>query len=138
MNALDLHLDTSLPKKNPISSLGIKLFDIVIIVLLLIICGIWIVSGSFSKEENLTAVVYVDGEEVYSKEINTQSESKTFNGVTVEFDEQSVKVSSSDCPNQLCVRTGTIYYSGEAIACVPNKVVVILKSEKATADIVAY
>jgi hypothetical protein len=38
--------------------------------------------------------------------------------------EGKVFVSASPCRNKICVRTGEISYSGQLIACVPNKVVI--------------
>jgi hypothetical protein len=44
--------------------------------------------------------------------------------VVVEVADGSVRVLESDCPDQVCVRTGAVSAPGSVIACVPNGVVV--------------
>lgn len=44
--------------------------------------------------------------------------------VVVEVADGSVRVVGSDCPDQICVRTGAVSAPGSVIACVPNGVVV--------------
>jgi hypothetical protein len=39
---------------------------------------------------------------------------------------ESVRVLSSPCPTKLCIKMGTIKRSGEALACLPNRVVIKL------------
>jgi hypothetical protein len=47
--------------------------------------------------------------------------------VVVEVADGSVRVVDSDCPDQVCVRTGAVSAPGSVIACVPNGVVVRVK-----------
>jgi len=44
--------------------------------------------------------------------------------VTVTIEDGAVGVTSSDCPDHICVRTGAVRTPGSVIACVPNRVVV--------------
>jgi hypothetical protein len=46
---------------------------------------------------------------------------------TVEIENAEVWVSHSDCPHQICVKTGKIDRAGDIIVCIPNKVVVRVK-----------
>ena len=51
----------------------------------------------------------------------------------------SVGVTSSPCPNGICIRSGAIHRVGQALACVPNRVVAEVRgqSESARFDAVA-
>ncbi len=46
---------------------------------------------------------------------------------------RAVRVVRSDCPAKLCVRTGEISRPGQAIICVPNRVVVRLSGREVDA-----
>lgn len=57
---------------------------------------------------------------------------------TVRIEGGEVWVSHSTCPNQLCVHSGSISRSGQAIVCLPNQVLIrIASSEEQEVDIVA-
>jgi hypothetical protein len=49
--------------------------------------------------------------------------------------EGSVRVLSSPCPSKLCIKMGTIKRSGEALACLPNRVVVKLGSSNSSGGV---
>jgi hypothetical protein len=46
----------------------------------------------------------------------------------IEIKEGRIRVRESDCPRKICVNTGWIKTPGQVIACVPNKVLVEIKS----------
>lgn len=48
--------------------------------------------------------------------------------VEVRSDESGVRIAASSCPDQLCVRQGTIAQSGRGIICLPNRVSIQLTS----------
>ena len=51
----------------------------------------------------------------------------------------SVRVLNSDCPHHICKNMGWIKYNGETIVCVPNQVLIEIKSKgPAVIDAVAY
>lgn len=52
----------------------------------------------------------------------------------------SVSMTSSPCPLKICVKKGEISNSGEWIACLPNKILIIIKgkrNEKTEIDIIS-
>ena len=51
----------------------------------------------------------------------------------------AVRVMSSPCPNGICMRSGSIHRVGQALACVPNRIVaeVLGRSQPAKLDAVA-
>ena len=125
--------------KSLINILRIRIFDIFIIALLLLLCVLWFSIG-FIGGDSLTATVYLDGKEVFSASLNEfeTPEEKEFSGVTLLFESDGVTFAKSDCANRLCVKAGKLSRAGDAMACIPNKVVVELKGEKKDADIVTY
>jgi hypothetical protein len=56
----------------------------------------------------------------------------------VQIEDGTVVMLSSPCPNKVCIHTGKIKYSGESIICIPNKVFVLIRAEKADFDAVTY
>ncbi len=50
-----------------------------------------------------------------------------------------LSVIHSECPQHICVNMGWIQYSGQTIVCVPNRVVIEIKSSSSPLlDVVAY
>ena len=107
--------------------------DVFIILLLsgaaLILFGI----NRLTADSGNTVFVYVD-EKVFAEydlnedntyEINTEY---GINVITVK--DGSVSVSSASCRNQVCVNHNPISMSNESIICIPNHLVVRIKSEK--------
>jgi len=57
----------------------------------------------------------------------------------IEIKGGKLRVLDSDCPQHICVNLGWIQYSGQTIACVPNQVLVEIKSRGSQAlDAVVY
>ncbi len=114
-------------------------FDILLIVLLLAVAA----AAYFlphSGSSGAAAVVTVAGEE-YTRIVLSETESAaciSVNGVEIEITPEGARVTSSDCPDKTCVRTGQISSPGEAAVCVPNKVVVYIEGKDADVDGVAY
>lgn len=46
----------------------------------------------------------------------------------IEIREGKIRVLKSDCPRQICVNMGWIRHPGETIVCVPNKILIEIKS----------
>lgn len=42
----------------------------------------------------------------------------------IEIADNSIRISDADCPDQTCVRTGTLKYSGMPVVCLPHHLVV--------------
>ena len=57
----------------------------------------------------------------------------------LEIKDSRVRVLNSDCPHHICKNMGWIKYNGETIVCVPNQVLIEIKSKgPAVIDAVAY
>lgn len=81
----------------------------------------------------LTAVVTADGQEIdhfAPADLLDAPRTYSYNGVTLtvaaEKNGNGLRVSSSDCPTQDCVHTGTISRGGQSIVCLPARIVIQL------------
>ena len=114
--------------------------DIILIVSLLVLClGLFV--SSFKTAENLRAEIYVNGEIAHNIALSEVKEYYTLtdNYCQLLIENDGVSFVFSDCGDQLCVRRGKLKKQGDTMACVPEKVVVILKSDtKDKIDGVAY
>ena len=81
---------------------------------------------------SLTAVVTADGEELdrfAPTDLLDAPRTYSYNGVTLTVaaeDGNGLRVSSSDCPTQDCVHTGTISRGGQSIVCLPARIIIQL------------
>ena len=105
--------------------------DIILIVSLLILCLCLFIS-SFKTAENLRAEIYVNGEVAHNIALSevTDSYTLTENYCQLLVENDGVSFIFSDCGDQLCVKRGKLKNQGDTMACVPEKIVVILKSDK--------
>ena len=114
--------------------------DIILIVSLILVC-VMLFAFSLGKTDSLRAEIYVDGEKAHSIALSEVEESYTLteNCCQLLVEKDGVSFAFSDCADQLCVRRGKLKNQGDTMACVPEKVVVILKSDgKEKIDGVAY
>ena len=80
----------------------------------------------------LTAVVTADGQEIdrfAPADLLDAPRTYSYNGVTLTVaaeDGNGLRVSSSDCLTQDCVRTGTISRGGQSIVCLPARIIIQL------------
>ncbi len=72
--------------------------------------------GTYDIQKNQTISIVVDGEV----------------SNTVVIENQTVTMIESTCPDHLCEHQGTISKNGEQIVCLPNRVVIQLKTSEET------
>ena len=107
-----------------------------IIIATIFICSIFLMFSykHFMPEGNTYAEIYykselidiilLNGEEqVYILEQNPNVKLHI-------YEDKSIAFEKSDCPNQVCVKTGRISYSGESAACLPNNIIIKIVSDK--------
>ena len=114
--------------------------DIILIVSLIVLSLVMFVF-SFTGSDNLVAEIYVDGEITHSVELSEVTDSYTINENYCQLliEKDGVSFAFSNCGDQLCVKRGKLKNQGDTMACVPEKVVVILKENgKSKIDGVAY
>ncbi|PID82461.1 MAG: hypothetical protein CSB16_01160 [Clostridiales bacterium] len=107
--------------------------DLVVIFIILVIAlftyGVfYFLSGSDAEY----VVVKVDGEEIFNHPLNEDIEKK----ILTEYGEnilvvkdKKVYIRSADCPNKICVNHRAVSKPFESIVCIPNKLVVEIRSD---------
>jgi hypothetical protein len=104
--------------------------DIVIIIALLVAAVAFI---PFMRAESRDTVLVYKGADVIAEYPLDEDKIFYVDGVDgsleIEIKDERVRVRSSPCRNQICVKTGWISESYEQIVCAPNHVLVLIKSE---------
>lgn len=115
----------------------IKKGDIIIIVCVLVICALMFLPRLFNKSGTLVATVYENGEITHEIELDkiTESYELKINGGVLLLENGAVSYIEADCPDKICVKTGTLRKGGDTASCVPNKTVVKVSNKKAEKDI---
>ena len=117
--------------------LGLRAGDGVIYAVLVLLCAALFLLPLLRQSDDMPiAQIMLDGETVETVALASLQgeETRTVNGCVIVLSPTGVRVEDADCPDRLCVKTGTITRSGEAIACVPNRVVVTLRQAKGATE----
>lgn len=107
--------------------------DLIFVLVLVILAGItylWI--HFFSKDSGAYVSITVDGKEEVVLELaqnTTYTVTQTENENVVEIKDGQVFVKEANCRDELCVHQGKISKNGEAIICLPHKVVITIISD---------
>lgn len=116
-----------------INSRKVTRFEILLIALILffsIAAILWIRSGDpKGYKEGSMAVIY-QGDKVLEK-VGLEKDKIFFlpdGKMQIEVNKSRVRVAWSDCPKQICVKTGWIKNPWEVIVCVPNKVLIEIEA----------
>ena len=83
----------------------------------------------FSSSQRLTAEIYLDGEKITSVklyEIN-KSELVEAGDCILLAENDGITFTDSACPDKLCIKRGKLKKAGDTMACVPERVTVVLK-----------
>lgn len=84
--------------------------------------------GASSRSE---AAVFLAGRPIHRMNLQQDGEwSLLEGGMVIEVQDRRIRVRKSDCANQICVNSGWIAHPGAVIACVPNQVMIEIKTEK--------
>lgn len=111
--------------------------DIFLIVFLLVasiagLAGIFIVGVQTGPEKYIS--IQVNGVESQTIPLDESTEGKLYSIKTdygeniIEIEDQKVHVHSADCPDQLCVHQGDIDKEGQMLVCLPNYLLIEIKS----------
>lgn len=118
------YLKTSANKTQNRRLIGAIDIAVIVMVVVLSVASLLL---QFDSDTSLVAVVRVNGDVVCTVPLDNIDEpyDKTFNGdlpVTVHFSKDGVCVTESDCPDKLCIHSGTLSKAGESAVCLPAKV----------------
>ena len=113
--------------------------DVVLIAFLLVAPALLLFALARPRSDRTVANIYLAGQLLGTVPLDRDTiVSLDGAGVRIEFKSGRVRVEQSDCPNQLCVRTGWISRPGRSIICVPNEVLVELRGAGAGYDAESY
>ncbi len=120
----------------------VKKGDIILIAAAFITAAIlFLCLNTFSGSRGDYVQIEVGGEtaEMLPLDADTLYDIKTENGITntLEISNGKAKMIYADCPDKICVNHKSISKNGEAIICLPNKVVVTVISDNEEIDGVA-
>lgn len=120
---------------------GITKGDIILIASVVFISAVLFAFSFFGGSEDLTAEIYADGEKLHTIALSEVKESYTLtvNYCQLLIEKDGVTFLYSDCADKLCIKRGKLRTKGDTMACVPEKVVVILKgTDNKKIDAVVY
>ena len=108
-------------------------FDRVLIGLIIffaIVSILWINRERFRQSsQGKTALIYQRDNLLEKAGLEKDKIITMLNGkMQIEIKNRKLRVLNSDCPQHICMNMGWIKYSGQTIACVPNQVLIEIKS----------
>lgn len=104
--------------------------DIALIVCLCLLIVILFVPSFTGRDEKLTVEIYHNGETVKTISLTeTDGEEITVGSCRLLLEKDGVSFIYSDCEDKLCIKRGKLRLKGDAMACVPEKVVAVIKGE---------
>lgn len=106
--------------------LGIKRADILLAAVLLAASAVAGLVLFLSQPGEEYVSVRVDGEEIALLPLDTDCTFPVGDGNIIEITGGRVRMTYADCPDKICVKTGSISHSGQSIVCAPHKVVIII------------
>ena len=94
--------------------------------------------GLKSADFYLVAVLLIITVKQLALKNDTEFDVSGYQGGTnrIVIQDNAVYMSDADCPDKLCVHTGTIHKTGETIVCLPHRVVVEITGTTDTFDAV--
>ena len=121
---------------------GLRRGDFVILFVVLLLAAAVFVPFALAPSRGLTCEIEQDGKQIrsvrlgagYQDTITIQGENVTN---VIRIDGKCVYFSESNCPDQVCVRTGKLTRAGQIAVCLPNRVVVRLLGASDDVDAVA-
>ena len=110
--------------------LPVKWGDCVIIVLVLTLALAVALPFYLRPSDRLTCEIVQDGTVVKTIALtDTVQETVTVEGAVtnhIQVTAEGVRFAESDCPDQVCVRSGLLTRAGQSAVCLPNRVIVRL------------
>lgn len=106
--------------------------DLILLISAVVLAVLLIVGRSYFASSGLKASVSVNGEEIMSLPLDTdtvKTVTTEYGTNVIEVKDGTVSVTSADCPDKYCVKHIAIGGKGEAIICLPHKLTVTVEGE---------
>lgn len=129
-------------KFSNIHNLGLLFGDFIVIFLaVLMAAGLLFFLTAYGKGEGAPYAEIRVGErlvqtvELHAGQMKQFSANGSLGKCIIEANDGKIRVKSASCSDQVCLNTGWINKPGQAIVCLPNKLVVSIKSEDAHPEV---
>ena len=109
--------------------------DLILIICLLITAGLLYLLIS-ARQSASTCEIILDGKVIQTVSL---SEDQTFSPegfpeITLEIRSGKIRFLSSDCPDQICVKSGFISHPGEYAVCLPHRLMIRIPEDPSSTD----
>lgn len=112
--------------QHSLNRLGITRGDIFLAASLLLFSAALGIIIAFTRPEPEYVTITVDGTEICRLPLDEDGTYSIGEGNTIQISDGSVRMIYADCPDKICVKTGSISHSGQSIVCAPHKIVVTI------------
>jgi len=103
------------------------IFLIVVVIIIVIISSI--IAFRKDKQQNSYAICEIDSKFFRKIALDKTQKIELDNGMELEVKKGSIRVSKSDCPQQICVKHSWLKYNSDIIVCVPNRCIVYVEKQ---------
>ena len=86
----------------------------------------------FSSNDGKSAAIKIEGEVIENISLSKETTIKVSNSSgynLIKVSEGAISIIEADCPDKICIKSGKIKNSGEAIACVPHNLIIEIGSD---------
>ena len=109
--------------------------DILLVLAVLILGGVFLVYTEFFRPEGGEVIVSVDGVEQRPLPLSENNfvvigDEENYNVLVISGGEAYIEEAS--CPDNICVKSGKVSLEGQTIVCLPNKVVISIEGGKSS------
>lgn len=121
--------------------LTLSFVDVLIGILIVLFCGYWLIIKDHSPGGKKIVAIYKGDLRILELPMNNDqviSLNPFGVGMVVEILNQKVRVSSSDCPQQICVRKGWTGLVHDLIICMPNQITVSIEGDDPEYDAISH
>jgi hypothetical protein len=110
-----------------------------ILILFFLLVGIFLIFLFNYPQQTGIAIVEQNGAEICRFDLQKQNRTEEINvgdkyNVRLKIEPGAISFIHSDCPDQICVKTGKISKPGQAAVCLPAKISVKITGNKKTHD----
>ena len=109
----------------------------VLIIIAVIIYVIYNITAGRAYSDKAVCQISVDGKVVQTVDLSEPDCEFTLSqnpNIRFSVKNHAIAFIASDCPDKICVRTGYISHTGQTAACLPNRVIIRVVSEKGESD----
>ena len=114
--------------------------DAIVVFVFLLVSALIMLPKFFSKDKNVTAKIYENGELMQEIDLTKVEEPYRINisGAVLLIENGRICYETASCPDKLCVKSDWLSKNGDVASCLPNKTVVSVSSSGENIDVISY